>query len=207
MESFFARFVPRAPCWPSQRWFLPRCWWKSKRMRSCRTGTEQNGGSRSESRTSAIIICDLRGWPLAAAFFAGNFLLGRFLCWLFRCFLRSRFCLFLCDRLLRHFLGWFRSRLFCRFLRRSLLRSRSLLLRRLFAATTAGRTHRRWFSRWCRGVHFVILFPYQNRFFFLFFLFFQILFQRFAIGAAVTVFICLIVPTVQSRIIEAHISS
>src|ERR1022692_4453694 len=53
----------------------------------------------------------------------------------------------------------------------------------------------------------VVLFLYQNGFLFLFFLFLQILFQRFAEGAAVTVFIRLIVPTVESRIIEAHISS
>jgi hypothetical protein len=55
----------------------------------------------------------------------------------------------------------------------------------------------------------LVVFLYENGFLFLFlfFLFFQILFQRFAIGGAVTELIRLIVPTVQSRIIEAHISS
>src|SRR5208283_2258012 len=115
--------------------------------------------------------------PLTAAFLAGNFFLCRFF---------------------RRPLGCFLCRLFlCRCL---LFRGSALA-----AAATRWGYRRRFSHRWQRLD--LVVFLYQNGFFFLFFLFFQILFQRFAVGAAVSVLIRLIVPTVESRIIEAHISS
>src|SRR5208282_2259644 len=135
--------------------------------------------------------------PLTAAFLAGNF----FLCRFFRRLLRH----FLLDRFSR-FPG---GRFFPRFLRRLLgcFLCRCLLFRgsALAAAATRWGYRRRFSHRWQRLD--LVVFLYQNGFFFLFFLFFQILFQRFAVGAAVSVLIRLIVPTVESRIIEAHISS
>src|SRR5208282_5559641 len=118
--------------------------------------------------------------PLTAAFLAGNFFLCRFFRRLLRHFLLDRFRLFLCRCLL------FRGSA-------------------LAAAATRWGYRRRFSHRWQRLD--LVVFLYQNGFFFLFFLFFQILFQRFAVGAAVSVLIRLIVPTVESRIIEAHISS
>src|SRR5208282_4871256 len=129
--------------------------------------------------------------PLTAAFLAGNFFLCRFFRRLLRHFLLDRFSRFpggrFFPRFLRRLLGCFLCRLFlCRCL---LFRGSALA-----AAATRWGYRRRFSHRW-------------QRLDFLFFLFFQILFQRFAVGAAVSVLIRLIVPTVESRIIEAHISS
>src|ERR1039457_3687562 len=139
---------------------------------------------------SFTVGCQLE--PLTAAFLAGHFFLCRFLC----CFLRR----FLLDQF-SFFPG---GRFFCRFLGRLFLRRR-LLLRGAALATARWSYRRRFSHRWQRLD--LVVFLYENGFFFLFFLFFQILFQRFAVGAAVSVLIRLIVPTVESRIIEVHISS
>src|ERR1035441_78277 len=167
-----------------------------------------------------------RSVRLTAAFLAGSFFLGRLLHGLLRGFLLGWlglllggwFLSFFCRLLGRFLLGWsfldgrlLCGRLLCRiFLGRSFL-SRSFLLGRCTRTAPAARWRggRRYSGRLTghRYGDLVVLFLYQNGFLFLFFLFLQILFQRFAEGAAVTVFIRLIVPTVESRIIEAHISS
>src|ERR1017187_9802447 len=158
---------------------------------------------------------------LTATFLAGSFFLSRLLRGLFRRFLLGWhgllpggwFLSFFCRLLGRFLLGWsfLDGRLLCgRLLGRSFL-SRSFLLGRCTRTAPAARWRggRRYSGRLTghRYGDLVVLFLYQNGFLFLFFLFLQILFQRFAEGAAVTVFIRLIVPTVESRIIEAHISS
>src|ERR1035441_4011967 len=141
----------------------------------------------------------------AAAFFLGGFLLGRFFrrclfgglllgCFLFGCFL------------LRSLFGrrFFRSRFFgsC-FLRGNLLGGG--LFRGRSTATTAA--ERRYGLGFRGRLGYTLVFLDGGWFFLLFFLFVKILFQRFAKGAAFTKFIGFIVPTVQSRIIERHISS
>src|ERR1039458_5950253 len=125
--------------------------------------------------------------PLTAALIARNFLLlGRFLRWLLGRFFLGRLSLFLgswfSSCFLRRLLGRFflgGSFLDWRFL------GRRLLLWRPALAPARWNYRRRFPHRWRNGN--LVVFFYQNRFFFLFFLFFQILFQRFAVGAAVTV--------------------
>src|ERR1039458_2953779 len=165
--------------------------------------------------TSFTVGCQLE--PLTAAFLAGPFFLCRFLCCFLRRFLPDRFCFFPGGRfffrfLLDRFSFFPGGRFFCRFLCRllgcflgRLFLRRRLLLRGAALATARWSYRRRFSHRWQRLD--LVVFLYENGFFFLFFLFFQILFQRFAVGAAVSVLIRLIVPTVESRIIEVHISS
>src|SRR5271163_781682 len=139
--------------------------------------------------------------------FAGDFFLASFLGRLFLTgffggfLLRLGGCLFLGGRL---FGGCFLGRSFL---------SWSFFGRRLLwgsaGAATRWSCRRRRRNRWSRSRHsYLVVLDHENGLFFLLFFFlFQILFQRFAIGSAVAVLIRLIVPTVQSRIIEAHISS
>src|ERR1017187_2162054 len=147
---------------------------------------------------SFTVGCQLE--PLTAAFLAGHFFFCRFLWSFLRRFLLDQFSFFpggrFFCRFLRRLLGCFLGRLFLR---------RRLLLRGAALATARWSYRRRFSHRWQRLD--LVVFLYENGFFFLFFLFFQILFQRFAVGAAVSVLIRLIVPTVESRIIEVHISS
>src|SRR5260370_8752642 len=145
---------------------------------------------------------------LARSFFLRSFSGGLLRCFLLRCFFPGRFFCGFLRRLFCLFLFLCRLFFWGRLLDRSFL-CRRLLGRRpaLASATTQWsywrrRSHR--FPCWRRGKFVVI---YEGGFLFLFLFFVQILFQRFAIGAAVAVLIRLIVPTVESRIFEAHISS
>src|SRR5271167_1927190 len=155
----------------------------------------RDGGSQRELGFRHHLPWGYWRQALTAALFAGNFflcgLLCRFLLCRFRLFLRGRlFCGFLRRLLDRLFLGG-------RLLDWSFLGRRFLLWRPALASATTRWSWRRFRHRW-RRVNLVV-FLYENGFFLLFFLFFQILFQRFAVGAAVTVLIRLIVPTVESR--------
>src|SRR5712671_5748328 len=140
-----------------------------------------------------------------SAFLACRFFLSSFTCRLACRFFLGRFflrCLFLRRRFLGLFLRCF---LFGRGLFNWSLFLRGRFLGRWPAAAAT--------TRWCRRG-----FPYGLRrgaravfhdtgFFFLFFFLLKILFQRFAVGAAVAVLIGFIIPAPEGPIIEAHSSS
>src|SRR5712671_3191465 len=139
-----------------------------------------------------------------SAFLACRFFLSSFTCRLACRFFLGRFFL-RCLFLRRRFLGLF---LRCLLLGRGLF-SWSLFLRGRFL----GRWPAAAATSWCRRG-----FPYGLRrgartvfhdtgFFFLFFFLLKILFQRFAVGAAVGVLVGFIIAAPEGPIIEAHSSS
>src|SRR5208282_1966802 len=114
---------------------------------------------------------------------------------------------FFLGTLLRRFL--FGCLLSCRFLFRRLLFRRSFLLSSGFAraaAATAGGS-RGFGRRWRRGSHRLAHCRLHAAWlFFLLFLFFKVLFQRFAVGAAVAE-VFFFITCVESGIVERHCSS
>src|SRR5690348_12337215 len=156
-------------------------------------------------KTVAEAASRLRPFKTILAATSAFFLRGLFLCCFFRWFAG-----FLLSRLLRCFFCFLfrRSFLFCRsfFLCWGFLLCRSFLPggRGLTSAGSArhGFRRRSWRFRF-RGSHVLA----HTWFLILFFLFLKIFFQRFAIGAAVAIFIHFIIPTVKGQIVEAHVSS
>src|SRR6266404_4987641 len=136
-----------------------------------------------------------------AAFFARRLFLGSFPCRLAGRFLLGRFflrCLFLGRGLL------------CRLLLGGFLLGRSFFLRwrflgRSWAASATSGWCRRGFPHRLRGGARTIF--HHSGFFFLFFFLLKILFQRFAVGAAVGVLVGFIIAAPEGPIIEAHSSS
>src|SRR5882672_7986547 len=106
----------------------------------------------------------------------------------------------------RFFLGSFLCRLFCW----SFFLGRCFFGRRFLGSGLTSPSAATSRSGWsgCRGLRCrarTIL--HDARFFFLFFFLVKILFQRFAVGAAVAVFVHFVIPAPEGPIIEAHISS
>src|SRR5882672_2883553 len=146
-----------------------------------------SGSRRAPAPATSYVIATL---PATTLLLGDRFLFGRF-------FLA---CLLLCWRLFSWLL------LFCW----SFFLGRCFFGRRFLGSGLTSPSAATSRSGWsgCRGLRCrarTIL--HDARFFFLFFFLVKILFQRFAVGAAVAVFVHFVIPAPEGPIIEAHISS